>query len=77
MDQRCNGYRGYGTEALTAVIRYAFDVLQLPRLIAMIDPENTASLRVAQKSGMKYEAEVMFEGYTHPDHCYVIVRQSQ
>jgi len=43
----------------------------------MIDPENTASLRVAQKSGMKYEAEVMFEGYTHPDHCYVIVRQSQ
>jgi hypothetical protein len=28
-------------------------------------------VRVAHKLGMHYAAEVMFEGYTHPDHVYV------
>jgi RimJ/RimL family protein N-acetyltransferase len=38
----------------------------------MIDPSNIASIRVAQKIGMMYEKDVMLEGYTHPDHVYVI-----
>jgi RimJ/RimL family protein N-acetyltransferase len=40
----------------------------------MIDPRNTASLRVAEKLGMRYERDVMFEGYTHPDGLYAIDR---
>lgn len=64
--------RGYATESVLAVRDYGFNVLCLPRLIAMIDPENTASIRVAQKARMIYEKDVMFEGYTHPDHVYVI-----
>jgi len=64
--------RGYATEAVFAARDYAFDVLCLPRLIAMIDPQNVASIRVAQKAGMHYEKEVMFEGYTHPDHVYTL-----
>ncbi len=64
--------RGYATEAVIAVRDYAFNVLCLPRLIAMIDPQNVASIRVAEKAGMSYEKEMMFEGYTHPDRVYAM-----
>jgi [ribosomal protein S5]-alanine N-acetyltransferase len=64
--------RGYATEAAGAVRDYAFHTLGRKRLIAMIDPANTASIRVAEKIGMQYEADVMLEGYTHPDRIYVV-----
>lgn len=67
--------QGYATEAAGAVRDFAFNVLGLKRLIAMIDPSNTASIRVAEKIGMHYEKDVMFEGYTHPDHVYVVTRE--
>lgn len=66
------GY-GYATEAVVAVRDYSFSVLCLPRLVALIDPQNVASIRVAEKAGMRYEREVMLEGYSHPDHVYSIV----
>jgi RimJ/RimL family protein N-acetyltransferase len=66
--------RGYATEAAQAVRDFAFDRLGLQRLIAIIDPSNTASIRVAEKIGMRHETEVMLEGYTHPDHVYVLAR---
>ena len=62
--------QGFATEAAAAIRDYAFNVLCLPRLIALIDPQNTASIRVAEKVGMHYEKEVMLEGYTHPDYLY-------
>lgn len=65
------GY-GYATEAASAVLNYAFNTLHLPRLIAIIDPSNVQSIRVAEKLGMRYEKDVMFKGYTHPDRVYVI-----
>ena len=67
--------RGYATEAAGAVRDFAFNTLGIQRLIAMIDPSNTASIRVAEKIGMQYEKDVMFEGYTHPDHIYVVTRE--
>lgn len=63
--------RGYATEAARAVCDYGFGTLGLPRLVALVDPANTASIRVARKLGMTYEADVMLEGYDHPDHLYV------
>jgi RimJ/RimL family protein N-acetyltransferase len=66
--------KGYATEAARAVRDYAFTMLGMKRLIAMIDPSNTASIRVAEKIGMQYEQDIMFEGYTHPDRVYVIRR---
>lgn len=65
---------GYATEAARAVRDFAFTTLSLRRLIAMIDPSNLASIHVAEKIGMQYEKEVMFKGYTHPDHVYVVTR---
>jgi RimJ/RimL family protein N-acetyltransferase len=64
--------QGYATEAVRAVRDYAFQTLGIRRLIAIIDPANTASIHVAEKVGMQYAAEVMFKEYTHPDHVYLI-----
>jgi [ribosomal protein S5]-alanine N-acetyltransferase len=66
--------QGYATEAVRAVLEYAFTVLTLRRVVAMIDPANTASLRVAQKVGMRYAQEIMLPSYDHPDHLYVAER---
>lgn len=63
---------GYATEAARAVCDYGFTQLGIQRLIAIIDPSNVASIRVAEKIGMHYERDVMLEGYTHPDHVYVV-----
>jgi len=46
---------GYCTEAATAVIGFAFDRLKLNRVFAEHFAENSASGRVMEKAGMKYE----------------------
>ena len=66
--------KGYATEAARAVRDYAFHQLGLTRLIAMIDPANAASIRVAEKLQLRYEKDVMLPGYTHPDRVYVVER---
>ena len=66
--------QGYATEAASAVRDYAFYTLGIKRLIALIDPSNMASIRVAEKIGMRHESEVMLKGYIHPDHVYAIAR---
>ena len=47
---------GVATEAAQPVLRHAFLTLKLPEVIAEIDPDNVASLRVAEKLGMKRRA---------------------
>ena len=42
------------------------------RAIAIVDPDNGASLRVVEKLGMRFEREVMFEGYEHADLLYAL-----
>jgi ribosomal-protein-alanine N-acetyltransferase len=44
--------QGYATEAATAVRDFAFEVLQLPRLMSLIRVGNEASKRVSEKIGM-------------------------
>lgn len=68
---------GYATEAARAVCGYAFNVLCIRRIIAMIDPQNAASIRVAEKLGMRYEKPIMLEGYTHPDYIYALEAKQQ
>jgi len=41
--------KGYATEAASALREYAFQELDLQRLIALIDPEKHSSVRVAEK----------------------------
>ena len=65
---------GYATEATRAVLDYALNNLGITRLIALIDPGNLASIRVAEKIGMILEKDVLLPGYTHPDYVYAIER---
>lgn len=46
---------GYMTEALQAVVRYAFTELDLSRIEAACLPENKASRAVLERTGFKYE----------------------
>jgi [ribosomal protein S5]-alanine N-acetyltransferase len=54
--------KGYAAEICQALIRYAFEELNVHRLIALIDPENKASEQVAVKVGMHFEKEVLRPG---------------
>ena len=47
--------QGYMNETLMAVLKYAFEVLDLHRIEADVDPRNTASIRTLEKLGFKRE----------------------
>ncbi len=47
--------RGFGSEAARALARFAFRDLNAHRLYALIGPENTASVRLAEKVGFRRE----------------------
>jgi len=47
--------QGYMQEALTAVINYAFEVLNLHRIEADVDPRNDASVRTLERLGFQRE----------------------
>lgn len=47
--------RGYLSEGLGLVVRYAFETLELHRLEANIQPDNTPSLRLAERVGFQHE----------------------
>lgn len=50
--------QGLGTEAAQGILKYGFEKLNLRRLICLIDPDNIASQRVAEKMGMSLEKRV-------------------
>lgn len=52
--------RGLATEAAAACRDHARDVAGLTRLVALIDPRNTASQRVAANIGLTLERKVQF-----------------
>ncbi|MEY2934932.1 MAG: hypothetical protein RL033_5681 [Pseudomonadota bacterium] len=54
IDHECQG-RGLMSEALRAVIRYAFDELRLHRLEASVIPSNERSVKVLERAGFVVE----------------------
>ena len=51
----CHARRGYMTDAVRAVIGFAFDTLRLHRLEAACLPHNAASVRLLEKTGFARE----------------------
>ena len=49
--------QGLGTEAARAILDYGFDQLNLSRLICLVDSDNLASIKVAERIGMSFERE--------------------
>lgn len=55
------GY-GFATEGAQAALHYAFTELELPHIISLIRPENTASIRVAERLGEQREGRTVIHG---------------
>ena len=66
-------YQGLATEAAAGILTYAFDSLNLTRIICLMHPDNAASQRVAQKIGMTLERkETGIAGDNFPTLIYSI-----
>jgi RimJ/RimL family protein N-acetyltransferase len=66
---RCWG-RGLATEGALASIDYGFRVLRLPRLLGLVHPENTRSVRVLEKCGFGLDGQ--FAYHAAPTLRYVL-----
>ena len=54
---------GLATEAALAAVRFGFTDLDLKRIIGLVMPENIASVRVLEKTGLRYADSVSFWGH--------------
>ena len=69
--------QGLATEAARGILEYGFEKLNLSRLICLIDPENIASQRVAEKIGMTLEKKVDgIDGDNYPTLIYSSSKQA-
>jgi RimJ/RimL family protein N-acetyltransferase len=65
--------RGYATELGRALVEHAFTALQLPRVVAQVEPDNHASRRVLEKLGMT--ARDTRTAFGRPHLLYVVERE--
>jgi ribosomal-protein-alanine N-acetyltransferase len=65
--------QGLGAEAAWALVRHGFETLGLRRLIALIDPAHTASIRTAMRAGLRFEKAVAMDGVRSA--VYAILRE--
>ena len=54
---------GYASEAALASVRFGFAQLGLKKIIGLVMPENIASARVLEKTGLRYVEMVTFWGH--------------
>jgi len=54
--------RGYATEAALASVAYAFDVLDLKRVVAVVVEQNRPSIAVLERVGMTFRKRVVYKG---------------
>lgn len=55
--------KGLTTEVVQAVCDYAFNILHVNEIVACIDKENIASVRVAEKVGLTYWKDGVFKNH--------------
>lgn len=55
--------RGLATEGAAASVRYGFEEIGLESIISIIQPENVASRRVAEKVGLTLRGEARWRGH--------------
>ena len=60
--------QGFATEVATEMLRYGFEVLRIPKIVAVTSPDNLASVRVLEKAGMRRSTEAGEDGGV----CYEI-----
>lgn len=52
--------QGFAIEAASAIVDYAFKILKLKELIAIINPDNAASIKLVEQLGMKMSKQQFF-----------------
>lgn len=53
--------KGYASEALAAVLDWERQVFNAPRVLALIDPDNAPSIRLAEKYGFRERARSLYK----------------
>ena len=67
--KRVHQGNGYATEAAGALLKYGFQHLHVNSILALIAPDNTASQRVAEKTGMKQGKHIIYDDLPHDVWC--------
>jgi ribosomal-protein-alanine N-acetyltransferase len=52
--------QGIGTETAQSVLAFAFEHFNIPTIVAVVERENTGSIRVLEKVGMRYVRESLY-----------------
>ncbi len=70
--------QGYATEAIRAVLAYAFETLSLHRVIATVDCRNAPSFRLLERVGMRREGHFLqhawYKGEWCDEYLYAMLR---
>ena len=66
--------KGYATEASKKVLAHFFKSTNWKRVEALVDPQNIASVRVAEKVGMMYEKMVRDPEFLDEQRLYAVSR---
>ena len=61
--ERSHWGKGLATEGATASVRYGFEKLGLERIISIALPQNIASRRVMEKTGLTLRGETRWQGH--------------
>jgi [ribosomal protein S5]-alanine N-acetyltransferase len=69
--------RGYATEAAGACLRYAFEKLCAPAVVASVDPENSASKRVLEKIGLIHQGSIRLNNSDEDFYVVTSVRHNE
>lgn len=64
--------RGLGYEAANAVLSSRSATTGINRIVAMVDPDNVASVRILEKLKMRQTGTIMKDWYDHPDLLFEI-----
>lgn len=59
--------KGYATESCRRILGYGFNELNAHRIIAMCDPENTASWKLLERLGMRREGRMLQKAFFRRD----------
>jgi RimJ/RimL family protein N-acetyltransferase len=54
--------QGYASESVSAVLEYAKNTLGIRRILGITTPDNTGSIRVLEKAGLKFERIIQLPG---------------
>jgi RimJ/RimL family protein N-acetyltransferase len=75
---RAHQRQGLATEAVTAVLDFAFINLDLHRVVAIVDAENTASARLMERAGLRREGHFLkntwFKEHWSDEYLYAVLQ---